>query len=150
MIDCTYIDFITSFPLMFVRISIISLGHPTLCFRDNASISPATHWSPLPQDPPSPQRGRELASQLSCSEATPEFSNVRKRWCCSVCEVVFRDKYQCGRHIRNAGKRAKCLACGKNVCARRDNRKRHYVKYCKRVYLGVYTDLRFEDAFVDV
>ena len=43
-----------------------------------------------------------------------------------------------------------CLACGKTLCARKDNRKRHYTKYCKRMDLGRDGDLRLEDSFIEV
>ena len=45
----------------------------------------------------------------SCREANPVFNNIRKKWCCGGCDKDFRGKWECGRHIRDAGKRSKCL-----------------------------------------
>lgn len=67
-----------------------------------------------------------------------------------MCGELFRDKYECERHIGNVGRQATCLACGKTVCGRKDNRKRHYTKYCKRMDLGKRGDLRLEDSFIEV
>ena len=80
----------------------------------------------------------------------PSFNRVRGKWSCSVCRDVFHDKYECERHIGSIGKQVMCLACGKTLCARKDNRKRHYTKYCKRMDLGRDGDLRLEDSFIEV
>ena len=67
-----------------------------------------------------------------------------------MCRDAFHDKYECKRHIGNAGKQVMCLACEKTLGARKDNRKRHYTKYCKRMDLGRDGDLSLEEAFVEV
>jgi len=67
-----------------------------------------------------------------------------------VCKEAFHDKYECERHIRSVGRRAMCLACGKVMCGRKDNRKRHYTKYCKGIDLGREAGLRLEDSFIEV
>lgn len=67
-----------------------------------------------------------------------------------MCKGVFHDKYECERHIGNVGKQAICLPCGKTISGRKDNRKRHYTKYCKKMDLGRDGGLSLEDAFVEV
>lgn len=66
-----------------------------------------------------------------------------------MCKGVFYDKYECERHIGSVGKQVMCLACGRVVCGRKDNRKRHYIKYCKGVNPGWDGGPTFEDAFVE-
>ena len=132
------------------RFLVISSTPPTFSFRDNPFFCPTPPWSPPPQELPPPRHRRKSFPQLSCSQATPLFSDARKRWYCNVCQDSFRDKYECERHIVNVGKRVKCLACGKNICARKDSRKRHYIKHCKKMDLGKDGGIRLEDAFIDV
>ena len=67
-----------------------------------------------------------------------------------MCEDVFHDKYECDRHIESVGKRVMCLACGKIMCGRKDNRKRHYTKYCKGINPGRDGSTRPEDSFIGV
>jgi len=67
-----------------------------------------------------------------------------------VCKDVFHDKYECERHIRSVGKQVMCLACGKVTCGRKDNRRRHYTKYCKGINPGRDEVLRLEDSFIEV
>jgi hypothetical protein len=132
------------------RLATISSVRPTFSFRDNPSFSPASHWSPLAQEPPSPQESRKPPSKRSCRRAKPSFNKDQGKWCCSVCKDAFRNRYECERHIENVGKQAVCRACGKTVCARKDNQKRHYNQYCKRMDQGKNGGLALEDAFLDV
>lgn len=131
--------------------SIISSNHPSFPFRGNDNPpSPQAPPSQLPQRPPSARYSGKSRSKPKCNRATPSFCDVEKRWYCSACITFFRDNYECVRHIENVGKRAKCLPCGKTVCARKDNRKRHYTMYCKRKDLGKNMGLRLDDTFEDV
>ena len=84
------------------------------------SSTPEHHQvSPEPSPTPKP----------SCRKATPVSSRVRGKW-------------ECKRHITDAGKRAVCLTCGTNISGRKDSLRRHFTKYCNG-------NLRFEDAFIE-
>lgn len=132
---------------------------PPLSFRDDPSFSQTSALAPQPQEPSpppppplslQPREKSQSRSEPPCRRGTPSYDDDRGKWYCSVCDDAFRDRYECERHIRNVGKRAKCLACKKTLCARMDNRKRHYTKYCKRMDLGKNGGLRLEDAFREV
>ncbi|KAF9780795.1 hypothetical protein BJ322DRAFT_283385 [Thelephora terrestris] len=113
-------------------------------------LSPTSSLSPQSQGPPSPQHTRRSSPRPDCHRAVPSFDTARRKWYCSVCQDAFHDKYECERHIGNVGKQALCLACGKTICARKDNRRRHYDKYCKRKDLGKDGGVSLEDAFAEV
>ena len=132
------------------RLVILPLGRLTPLFSNNLPLSPTSPLSPQPPEPPSLQYTRRSDPRPNCHQATPSFDHARRKWYCSVCQDVFHDKYECERHIGNVGKQAICLACGKVVCSRKDNRKRHYIKYCKRMDLGKDGGLSLQDAFVEV
>lgn len=127
-----------------------SCTHPTLSFREGRSISPASSSSPPPREPPSPEHGKQSRSKPACRQGTPSFNSIQRKWSCSVCKDAFHDKYECQRHIGNVGKQAICLACGKTIGLRKDNRRRHFTKYCKRMDLGRDGGLSFEDAFIEI
>ena len=130
------------------RFVITSLAHLTFSFRDNLPFSQELLWSPHPRGPPSPQNDTNSPSEPSCRQATPLADAARRKWYCSVCEEGFRNKHDCERHIDNVGKRARCKACKKTVCGRKDNRKRHYTKYCKS--MDQREGLSLEEAFAEV
>lgn len=100
------------------------------------SQTSSTHASPEPSATPEP----------GCCQATPVFSQLRDKWCCSACNKDFRGKWECQRHIKTAGKRSKCVACGRNLSARDDSLLRHFTIHCK----GNVSNLRLEDAFTSV
>ena len=86
------------------------------------------------------------APRLNCSEATPIFNHIRKKWSCSICNRCFRGKWECKRHIGVVGKRVKCLMCEGVLSGREDSLRRHFTKYCK----GNLRNLEFEDAFIEL
>jgi hypothetical protein len=97
------------------------------------SSTPDHHQiSPEPSPTPEP----------SCRKAAPVSNRIRGKWRCSACDRVFRGRWECKRHITDAGKRAVCLACGTNISGRKDSLRRHFTKYCNG-------NLRFEDAFIE-
>lgn len=104
------------------------------------SQTPSTpvHHQVSPEPSPTPK--------LSCRQATPVLNRTRGKWCCSVCDKVFRGKWECKRHIQATGKRSDCVACGRNLSARDDSLLRHFTIYCK----GDVGNLSLEDAFVEV
>ena len=100
------------------------------------SSTPEHHQvSPEPSPTPKP----------SCRKAVPVINRVRGKWHCSACDKAFRGKWECKRHIKDAGKRAVCLACGIDISGRKDSLRRHFTKYCNE-NAG---NLRFEDAFIE-
>jgi hypothetical protein len=129
---------------------ILSLYHQILSFRNEIPLSPTSSLSPQSQGPPSPQHTRRSSPRPDCHRAVPSFDSARRKWYCSVCQDAFHDKYECERHIGNVGKQAMCLACGKTICARKDNRRRHYAKYCKRKDLGIDGGVSLENTFAEV
>lgn len=133
-----------------VNLAWFSCAHPTLSSREGSSISPTSSSSPLPQEPPSPEHGKQSPPKPTCRQGTPSFNNTQRKWSCSVCRDIFYDKNECRRHIGSVGRQAVCLACGKTIGLRKDNRRRHFTKYCKRMDLGRDGGLSFEDAFIEV
>ncbi|KAF9783331.1 hypothetical protein BJ322DRAFT_146824 [Thelephora terrestris] len=129
-----------------------SAGYITFPSTTNSPLFPLSP-SPSPSQDPSgsPEHHQtspepENTPEPSCRNGTPVFNPIRRKWCCSVCGKDFRGKWECGRHIESADRRAECLACGANLKVRGDSLKRHFQKYCKKD-IG---DPRLEDAFVEV
>ncbi|KAF9647926.1 hypothetical protein BDM02DRAFT_2473026 [Thelephora ganbajun] len=91
--------------------------------------------SPSQASTPEHQRVASPPQELSCRHANPSKS-VRGKWCCDACGKNFRGRWECKRHIMNAGKQAMCLACNKKINGREDSLRRHYRNHCKRMDLG--------------
>lgn len=133
----------------YVPTSIRSRGCLTSHFRNTPLLSPTSPTPSLSTTSSTPEYHPASPEPLStpepsCSNASPMFNHIRKKWCCSGCDKGFRGKWECGRHIRGAGKRATCRACGGNLTGREDSLRRHFSKYCK----GDVGNLRFEDTFI--
>ena len=95
------------------------------------------------------RRAGLIPQKPSCRQASPFFDNANRKWCCDACGKHFRGYYECNRHTQHAGKRARCLACDKEINSREDSLRRHYSKFCKSMDLGKNSgNVRFEDAFV--
>lgn len=83
-----------------------------------------------------------------CHQASPSFDTVRGKWNCDACGKYFHGPYECNRHIQNAGQRAICLICNKEISSRGDSLRRHYSKFCKRMNPGrASRKVKFENAF---
>lgn len=125
-----------------------SYGIPPNTTNGSFPVSPSPSPSETSSGPGYNQASPEPSPtpEPSCRNALPVFNHIRGKWCCSVCDEGFRGKWECGRHIKATGKRAKCLGCGKKITSRGDSLKRHLEKYCK----GDLENSSLEDAFVEV
>ena len=114
-------------------------------FPSTPSPSPSQSSTPEHRQPSLPPH------EPSCRQARPFFERIRGKWCCDACGKSFRGRWECKRHIMNAGKRAMCRACGKKINRRDDSLRRHYYKNCGRKDPGRDSgDISLEDSFVHV
>ncbi|KAF9780791.1 hypothetical protein BJ322DRAFT_1112192 [Thelephora terrestris] len=108
-------------------------GTATFPDTTNDPPSPSPSSSQASSSPGHHQTSHEPSStpELRCQQATPVLIRSRGKWCCSACDISFRGRWECARHIETAGKRAKCPACSKILSVRDDGLSRHLKNHCK-------------------